>query len=61
MVFSVMLGIVSVGMLFTALKEKEVPAERFVGFGVLFILWGITVLFPSFGEAPVELVRSMFR
>ena len=61
MVLSIMLGIVSVGMLFTALKEKEVPAERFVGFGVLFILWGITVLFPSFGEAPVELVRSMFR
>ena len=48
-------------MLFTALKEKEVPAERFVGLGVLFILWGVTVLFPSFGEAPVELVRSMFR
>lgn len=61
MVLSIMLGIVSVGMLFTALKEKEVPAERFVGFGVLFILWGITVLFPRFGEAPVELVRSMFR
>jgi hypothetical protein len=61
MVFSVMLGIVSLGMLFNALKEKEVPAERFVGFGVLFILWGVTVLFPSFGEAPVELVRSMFR
>lgn len=61
MVLSVMLGIASVGMLFNALKEKEVPAERFVGFGVLFILWGITVLFPSFGEAPVELVRSMFR
>lgn len=61
MVLSVMLCIVSVGMLFTALKEKEVPAERFVGFGVLFILWGITVLFPSFGEAPAELVRSMFR
>lgn len=61
MVLSIMLGIVSVGMLFTALKEKEVPAKRFVGFGVLFILWGITVLFPSFGEAPAELVRSMFR
>ena len=61
MVLSIMLGIVSVGMLFTALKEKEVPAERFVGFGVLFILWGITVLFPSFGEAPVALMRSMFR
>lgn len=61
MVLSIMLGIVSVGMLFTALKEKEVPAERFVGFGVLFILWGITVLFPSFGEAPVELVRPLFR
>ena len=56
-----MLGIASVGMLFTALKEKEVPVERFVGFGVLFILWGITVLFPIFGEAPVEMVRSMFR
>ena len=61
MVLSIMLGIVSVGMLFTALKEKEVPAERFVGLGVLFILWGVTVLFPSFGEAPVVLVRSMFR
>lgn len=61
MVFSIMLCIVSLGMLFTALKEKEVPAERFVGFGVLFILWGITVLFPSFGEAPAELMRSMFR
>lgn len=61
MVLSIMLGIVSVGMLFTALKEKEVPAERFVGFGVLFILWGITVLFPSFVEAPVVLMRSMFR
>jgi hypothetical protein len=61
MILSIMLGIVSVGMLFTALKEKEVPAERFVGFGILFILWGITVLFPSFGEAPVELVRSLFR
>lgn len=48
-------------MLVNTLKEKEVPAERFVGLGVLFILWGITVLFPSFGEAPVELVRSMFR
>ena len=60
MVLSIMLGIVSVGMLFTALKEKEVPAERFVGFGVLFILWGITVLFPSFGEAPVALMRSLF-
>ncbi len=61
MIFSVMLCIASLCMLFTALKEKEVPAERFVGFGVLFILWGITVLFPSFGEAPVELVRSMLR
>lgn len=61
MVLSIMLGIVSVGMLFTALKEKEVPAERFVGLGVLFILWGVTVLFSSFGEAPVVLVRSMFR
>lgn len=61
MVLSVMLGIASVGMLFTALKEKEVPAERFVGFGILFILWGITVLFPRFGEEPVELMRSLFR
>ena len=61
MVLSIMLCIASLCMLFTALKEKEVPAERFVGLGVLFILWGITVLFPSFGEAPVELVRSMFR
>lgn len=60
MVFSIMLCIVSLGMLFTALKEKEVPAERFVGFGILLILWGVSVLFPSFGEAPVELVRSMF-
>lgn len=60
MVLSIMLGIVSLGMLFTALKEKEVPAERFVGLGILFVLWGITVLFPSFGEAPVELVRSLF-
>lgn len=61
MVLSIIICIVSVGMLFTALKEKEVPAERFVGFGILFILWGVTVLFPSFGEAPVEMVRSMFR
>ena len=61
MVLSIMLGIVSLGMLFTALKEKEVTAERFVGLGILFVLWGITVLFPSFGEVPVELVRSMFR
>lgn len=61
MVLSIMLGIVSVGMLFTALKEKEVPAERFVGLGIVFILWGITVLFPSFGEAPVALMRSLFR
>lgn len=61
MVLSIMLCIVSFCMLFTALNEKEVPAERFVGFGVLFILWGVSVLFPSFGEAPVELVRSMFR
>lgn len=65
MVLSIILCVVSVGMLFTALKEKEVPAERFVGFGILFILWfilwGVTVLFPSFGEAPVEMVRSMFR
>lgn len=48
-------------MLFNALKEKEVPAERFVGFGILFILWGVTVLFPSFGDAPVALMRSLFR
>ena len=61
MVFSVMLCIASLCMLVNALKEKEVHAERFVGFGILFILWGITVLFPSFGEAPAELVRSMFR
>ena len=61
LVLSIMLGIVSLGMLFTALKEKEVPAERFIGLGVLFILWGITVLFPRFGEAPVELMRSLFR
>ena len=61
MVLSIMLCIVSVCMAFTALKEKEVPAERFIGLGILFILWGITVLFPSFGEAPVELVRSLFR
>lgn len=47
-------------MLFNALKEKEVPAERFIGLGVLFILWGITVLFPRFGEAPVALMRSLF-
>ena len=60
MVFSIMLCIVSLGMLFNALKEKEVPAERFVGFGILFILWGVTVLFPSFGEAPVALMRSLF-
>lgn len=61
MVLSVMLCVASLGMLFNALKEKEVPAERFVGFGILFILWGITVLFPSFGEAPVALMRSLFR
>lgn len=61
MVLSIMLCIASFGMLFTALKEKEVPAERFVGFGILFILWGVTVLVPRFGEVPVELVRSMFR
>lgn len=61
MVFSIMLCIVSIGMLFNALKEKEVPVERFVGLGILFILWGVTVLFPSFGEAPVELARSLFR
>lgn len=60
MVFSVMLCIASLSMLVRALKEREVPPERFIGFGILFILWGINVLFPSFGEAPVELVRSMF-
>lgn len=43
------------------LKEKEVPAERFIGLGVLFVLWGVSVLFPSFGEAPVVLMRSLFR
>lgn len=48
-------------MLVNTLKEKEVPAERFVGLGILFVLWGVSVLFPSFGEAPAELVRSMFR
>jgi hypothetical protein len=52
MVLLIMLCIVSIGMLFNALKEKEVNAERFVGFEILFILWGVTVLFPSFGEAP---------
>ena len=61
MVFSVMLCIASLCMLVNTLKEKEVPAERFVGLGILFVLWGITVLFPSFGEAPVVLMRSMFR
>lgn len=61
MVFSVMLCIASLCMLVNTLKEKEVPAERFIGLGVLFILWGITVLFPRFGEAPVELIRSVFR
>lgn len=60
MVLSIILCVASVGMLFTALKEKEVTAERFVGLGILFILWGVTVLFPSFGEAPVELVRLLF-
>ena len=61
MVLSIILCVVSFCMLFTALKEMEVSAERFVGLGVLFILWGVTVLFPNFGEAPVELVRSLFR
>lgn len=60
MVLSVMLCVASLGMLINALKEKEVPAERFIGLGVLLILWGITVLFPRFGEAPVELARSLF-
>lgn len=61
MVLSIMLCIASLGMLFRVLKEKEVHAERFVGLGILFVLWGITVLFPSFGEAPVALMRSLFR
>ena len=61
MVLSVMLCVASLGMLINALKEKEVPAERFIGLGVLFVLWGVTVLFPSFVEAPVALMRSMFR
>ena len=61
MVLSIILCVASVGMLFTALKEKEVPAERFVGFGILFILWGVTVLVPRFGEVPVALMRSLFR
>ena len=61
MVFSVMLCIASLCMLVNALKEKEVPAERFIGLGVLFVLWGVSVLFPSFGEAPVALMRSLFR
>lgn len=60
MFLSIILCIASFCMLFSVLKENEVPAERFVGFGILFILWGVSVLFPSFGEAPVELVRSMF-
>lgn len=34
MILSIMLCIVSIGMLFNALKEKEVPAERFIGFCV---------------------------
>ena len=38
MVLSIILCVASVGMLFTALKEKEVPAERFIGLGVLFVL-----------------------
>lgn len=61
MVLSVMLCVASLGMLINALKEKEVPAERFIGLGVLFVLWGVSVLFPSFGEAPVALMRSLFR
>ena len=52
MVLSIILCVASLGMLFNTLKEKEVPAEWFVGFEILFILWGVTVLFPSFGEAP---------
>ena len=60
MLFSIILSIASLGMLFNTLKEKEVTAERFVSLGVLFILWGISAMFPRFGEAPVELVRSMF-
>ena len=61
MVFSVMLCIASLGMLFNTLKENEVTAERFVGFGILAVLWGISVLFPKFVEAPVELIRSLVR
>lgn len=61
MVLSVILCITSLCMLFRVLKENEVTAERFVGLGILFILWGITVLFPRFGEAPVALMRSLFR
>ena len=61
MVFSVMLCIASLCMLVNALKEKEVPAERFIGLSVLVVLWGVSVLFPSFGEAPVALMRSLFR
>lgn len=61
MVFSVMLCIASLCMLVNTLKEKEVTAERFVGLGVLFILWGISAMFPRFGEAPVALMRSLFR
>mgnify|MGYP000901577600 CR=1 FL=1 len=60
MIFSVMLCITSLGMLFNTLKEKEVTAERFVGFGIFTVLWGISVLFPNFGEAPVVLIRSLF-
>lgn len=60
MVFSVMLCIASLCMLVNTLKEKEVTAERFVGFGIFNVLWGISVLFPNFGEAPVELIRSLF-
>ena len=45
MVLSIMLGIVSFGTLFTALKEKKVPAERFVGFEVLFIFGGLLSCF----------------
>ena len=61
MVFSVMLCIASLCMLVNTLKEKEVPAKRFIGLGVLFVLWGVSVLFPSFGEVPVALMRSLFR
>lgn len=60
MVFSIMLCIASLSMLVRALTEKDAPPERFIGFGILTVMWGISVLFPNFGEAPVELIRSLF-